>query len=119
MGEGLYMKINHTEFLIKVVGGEEIEFCHTARSVREFWEMHRDDEVIFDCYDFQYVRREDIKHIRLCLAPYAIGYISTFRRVHRDSYELMNWMDTLSEEEKDNMVSEYYASEKFKNRSGI
>lgn len=95
---------DYTNFIVKV-DGEEIEFSHAAKSVREFREL--EDEVIYDVFESQSINKNEISSVRLNPRVYALGYLEAFGRTHRDLTDLWNWVDSLLDEERDVLLRKY------------
>lgn len=99
--------LDFTDFIVWVNGGQVLEFRHSANSVHELWLVQ--DEIIFDIYGSQGVRRSDIRMIHLDPRPYfkefyrVFGYIPQgYRR------ELWDFINKFSQAERDKIKADYY-----------
>lgn len=95
---------DYTAFLIRVES-KEILFCHEVRSVPEFWML--EDEIIYDYFGLQGVKRSEISHVRLCLGPFGIAHFHKFGRAVGGESNLFAWVVTLSEEEQEDILNTY------------
>jgi len=97
--------ISFTDFIVRV-GSEEIEFRHQAKSVRDF--LLQEDEIIYDIFETQTLKKKEVISVRLSPAPYAFGYMCKFRRSHSDLTELWTWVYSLTHQQREDILERYY-----------
>ncbi|RHW31506.1 hypothetical protein D1B31_22130 [Neobacillus notoginsengisoli] len=80
---------DYTDFLVHV-GNKEIEFRHPAPSVYEF--LNQSQELIFDYYGTQCIRKSEIRSVRLSPLPYALLFLEANGRPFSHQTELWDWV---------------------------
>jgi hypothetical protein len=104
MGEGDRMR-SYTDFIV-IVGNKEIEFRHSAQTVREFFELQ--NEIIFDYCESQWVRKSEIVSVRLDPRPFFVDY-TVYRCSLPNPMTLNAWIHALGTEERERLLNIYHS----------
>lgn len=94
----------YTDFILSI-GGQDIEFRHVAKSVRDFLELT--EEIIFDYYESQCVRKSDISAVRLDPRPFFADY-AVYQVTSVCPLPVHGFIQTLDPYERERILDAYY-----------